>query len=68
MYKGFYFDESQWDGSDIFLVGGHKVVTLPVQKAFKRAKVSNVRFTPLMEVEIDVYLDRFDAECESGQP
>jgi hypothetical protein len=67
VYKGFYFDESQWDGSDIFLADGLKIITLPVQKAFRRTKVSNVRFTPLMDVEIDVYLDRFDPACQSGR-
>lgn len=60
VYKGLYFDESQWDGSDIFLVGGKNVVTRAVREAFKRAKITNVRFTPLTEVEIPVYLDRFD--------
>ena len=68
VYRGFYFDESQWDSSDIFLADGFKVVTLPVQKAFKRARVSNVHFTPLADVEIDVFLDRFDPESQSGQP
>jgi hypothetical protein len=67
VYKGFYFDESQWDGSDIFLAGGLIVVARAVQRAFKRTKVTNVRFTPLADVEIDVYLDRFDPEHQSRQ-
>lgn len=60
VYKGFYFDERQWDGSDIFLVDSFKVVTQRVQRAFERAKVSNVRFTTLVDVEIDVYLDKLE--------
>ncbi len=62
VYKGLYFDESHWDGSDIFLVRpfGGIVVTEKVYRLFKRAKVSNVRFTPLTEVEIDVSLDEFE--------
>ncbi len=57
VYKGLYFDESQWDGSDIFLVEGSKVVTERVYSLFKRAKVSNVRFQRLTELEIHVFLD-----------
>jgi len=67
VYKGLYFDEGQWDGSDIFLVGGIKVVTRPLQQALKQAKVTNVRFTPLPDVEILVYLDRFDPEAQEGK-
>lgn len=59
VYKGLYFDESQWDGSDIFLVDGRKVVTQQVCDEFRRAKVTNVRFTSLTDVETDVYLDRY---------
>jgi hypothetical protein len=61
VYKGLYFDESQWDGADMFRVSNAGiVVTGKVYRLFKRARISNVRFTPLTEVEIDVYLDRFD--------
>ncbi len=62
VYKGLYFDESQWDGSDIFLVRltAGMVVTEKVYRLFKKAKVSNVRFTPLTEVEIDVILDEYE--------
>jgi hypothetical protein len=59
VYRGLYFDEASWDGSDVFLVGGIKVVTEAVRKTFKRNRITNVRFTPLTEVEIDVFLDRF---------
>lgn len=59
VYKGLYFDEKEWDGSDFFLVGGAIVVTQPVRDACRRAKISNVRFTPLTEVEISVDLDKY---------
>jgi len=62
VYKGLYFDESQWDGSDIFLVRpfGGIVVTEKVYKLFKRNRVSNVRLIPLPKVEIDVILDEYE--------
>jgi hypothetical protein len=55
VYKGIYFDESKWDGSEIFRVQ-HAIiiVTSRVQVAFKKAKVNNIRFTPAMESEIRV--------------
>jgi hypothetical protein len=59
VYKGLYFDEKAWDGSDFFLVGGSIVVTQSVRDVCKKAKISNVRFTPLIEVEIDVSLDKY---------
>ncbi len=63
VYKGLYFDESQWDGSDFFRVRGTAtVVTEKVYRLFKKAKVSNVRLIPLAEVEIDLFLDQFDKE------
>lgn len=62
VYRGLYFNESQWDGSDIFLVRrfGGIVVTERVYHLFLTAEISNVRFTPLPEVEIDVYLDEYE--------
>ena len=61
VYHGLYFDENQWDGSDFFRVLGiATVVTDKVYRIFKRAKVTNVRFTPLTEVEIDVKLDDYE--------
>lgn len=59
VYKGLYFDEQEWDGSNIFLVGGSIVVTQSVRDTCKKAKISNVRFTPLVEVEISVILDKY---------
>jgi hypothetical protein len=60
VYKGLYFDERQWDKSDFFLVSGRVIVTKTVKETFKKAKISNVHFVPLPEVEIDVFLDRFE--------
>lgn len=60
VYRGLYFKESLWDGCDIFLVRGNIVVTEKVNLLFRKAKISNVQLTPLPEVEIDVFLDKFD--------
>ncbi len=64
VYKGLYFYEEDWDDSDIFEVSscGGTVVTEKVYKIFKKAKVTNVRFTPLPEVEIRVFLDTFEKD------
>jgi len=62
VYKGLYFIESDWDGSDIFIVRryGGIVVTQKVRDLFKSSKVNNIRLTPLPDVERDVYLDKYD--------
>lgn len=62
VYKGLYFYEEDWDGSDIFRVSssGGTIVTEKVYKSLKRAKVTNVRLTPLPEIERDVLLDKYD--------
>jgi hypothetical protein len=62
VYKGLFFYEEDWDGSDIFRVSnfGGTVVTGKVDKIFKQAKVTNVKLTPLPEVERDVLLDKYD--------
>ena len=58
-YRGLFFDEDPWDGSDLFFVDGFIVVTQPAHDYFVRSKVSNIRLTPISEVEIDVALDRY---------
>ncbi|MDD5760082.1 MAG: hypothetical protein PHI06_13485 [Desulfobulbaceae bacterium] len=62
MYKGLYFKEEDWDGSDIFRVSsyGGTIVTEKVYKILKRAKVTNVKLTSLPEVELQVLLDKYD--------
>lgn len=61
VYRGLYFDESEWDGSDMFWVseGGGVVITERVYKLFRKHKIRNVKFTPLSEVEIDVSNDKY---------
>ncbi len=52
VYRGLYFDESQWDGSDMFWVErADPVVTEKVFQLFKRNKISNVRFIRLDQDE-----------------
>ena len=62
VYKGLYFYEEDWDGSDIFIVSGFggTVVTEKVFKILDKVKSKNVMLTPLPEVEIDVLLDKYD--------
>lgn len=61
VYKGLYFDETEWDGRDFFLIQKNIIaVTERVHSLFKKNAISNVRLIQLNAVEIDVYLDRFD--------
>lgn len=62
VYKGLYFYEEDWDGRDILWVKsyGGIVVTEKAYKILKRAKVTNVKLTPLPEVELQVLLDKYD--------
>jgi hypothetical protein len=60
VYRGLFFDESQWDGSDMFWVSEVGiVVTEKLYRLFQRHKIRNVEFTPLSKVEIRVSLDNF---------
>ncbi|MBI4330930.1 MAG: hypothetical protein HY673_06595 [Chloroflexi bacterium] len=55
VYRGLYFDEKNWDGSDVFrLAAGETVITGRVKDVFKKAKVTNILLTPLDEFEMDV--------------
>jgi hypothetical protein len=61
VYRGLYFDEADWDGSDIFLIRNHGIaVTQKVSNLLKKSRVTNVQLIPLVEVEVDVYLDKFE--------
>ena len=51
-YIGFTFDLAKWDGSDIFHVGGFKIVTDKVKSIFKRSHITNVRLTPILDVHL----------------
>ncbi len=54
--RGLYFEGDAWDGSDLCVVGGTsiKVASPRVRAVLKRAKISNVTFTPLATKELDV--------------
>jgi hypothetical protein len=55
--KGMYFNEALWDDADIFrLKAAFIIVTRRVRDALKKAKIINVNFTPLTEVELNSYL------------
>ena len=54
VYKGFFFDETAWDGSDIFRVHpSNKIVTRALKDAFVKANIRNVRFLTLADYETD---------------
>ena len=60
-YKGLYFQEDQWDGSDIFWIRHTGIIVVErVYKLFRSAKITNVTFMRLTEVEIDVLLDKYE--------
>ena len=66
VYKGLYFDESKWDGSDIFRLIGYIIVTSQVREMFKKEKITNVRFDSLIDHESDVS-DFKTTKVETGQ-
>ncbi len=54
VYRGLFFDEDKWDGSDMFWVGGVRVVVKKVKEVFEQSGIKNVCFTPLIEREVRV--------------
>lgn len=55
-WRGLFFDPASWDGSDLFMSGGlvgWKFVVEEVKRAFEKAKIRNVEFTPLDQLEVD---------------
>jgi hypothetical protein len=53
-WRGAYFDESTWDGSHLFMPGERWawiLVTAEVRDALAKAKVKNVHFTSLAQIE-----------------
>jgi hypothetical protein len=52
-WVGLYFDESSWDGSDIFMPECTALicVTEPVKESVTRARLTNVRLVALSEME-----------------
>ncbi|MFL5350953.1 MAG: hypothetical protein ACJ8AT_39800 [Hyalangium sp.] len=54
VWKGLFFDPNSWDGSDFFMPTERfrgVLVVEEVKKAFERAKIRNVDFTPLDQFE-----------------
>lgn len=54
-WRGYYFDEASWDGSDFFMCSdqtGVKFVTEDVVKAFKKAKVRGIPFEALDSIQV----------------
>ena len=60
VYRGLYFNEGQWDGSDMFWVGGVRVVVSKVRVLLEQNRIKNVGFTPLAEREVRVRYVRRD--------
>jgi hypothetical protein len=56
VYIGEYFDESSWDGSDLFSPEGTttRFVVQRVVDAFKAAKIKNIEFQRITEEETSV--------------
>lgn len=52
MWKGAIFDLDAWDGSDIFFVGGHYIITARVARLFKKHKISAIELIRLTD-ELD---------------
>jgi hypothetical protein len=52
-WKGYYFNESSWDGRDMFSPEGslHIFVTRKVKEAMEKAGITNVDFTRITEIE-----------------
>jgi len=56
VWKGLFFDPASWDGSDLFMPAGlvgWKFVVEEVKQAFEQARIRNVEFTPLDQIEVD---------------
>ena len=47
--KGASFDINKWDGSDIFRVGGWRIITKRVYELFKKHKITAIEMTRLTD-------------------
>lgn len=56
VYMGFFFNPTDWDGSDIFRLSGKIVVTQKVQQLLRKERISNVEFTSLIDIETPLYM------------
>ena len=61
-YRGWLFDVESWDGSDIFVpesedgsICGQYFVTQRLKDIFEKAKVSNVKFRRITEIEVTLH-------------
>jgi hypothetical protein len=55
VHIGLHFDPASWDGSDFFMPAGKnawKFVVQEVKQALEKAKVRNIAFTPLDQLEV----------------
>ena len=66
LYKGIYFDESLWDGSDFFLLENYFGINVSEKavKVLQSAALTNLRFNPLEDIEfpeegVEVYLRKY---------
>ena len=56
VYKGYFFDESKYDGSDFFLVRNSFIISDKVKEILTKNKIKNTQLTPILEVEIDQWI------------
>jgi hypothetical protein len=58
-WLGVYFDPASWDGSDVFILAGglRAIIAEPVKAALERARIRNLLYTRLTEVEDPIYPD-----------
>ena len=52
MWKGLYFEDGTWDGSDVFAPSGTArfIVTSKVKAVLERVQATNIKLEPLSEV------------------
>jgi|GEM_PF-1628152 len=52
VWKGLYFEDGTWDGSDVFAPSGtaHFIVTSKVKALLEREQATNIKLEPLSEV------------------
>ena len=66
-YKGYHLDFDQWDNSDFFMPGNHKIIiTKRAMKIMKEAKLTNVSFENLADGEYseDVAFINIERKCK----
>ena len=56
VYKGYFFNESKYDGSDFFLIRNSYFVSDRVKEILKKNKIKNILLTPILDIEIDRWI------------